>query len=281
MQLRAAKPPLAANRTPRAAGDEPLVPSSAQFAQPLSQANPHLRLSETIMKLHRIGSKPWTGFGNARSQAVGAPMRDAVRHDDALPGAALDAADADDLRSAPRFTLLIRAAKLICPGGEFLCVVRDASESGVSVRLFHPLPADVPLMLEMPNGDRLPLERVWEEEGKAGFRFAGKVELERIVECPSRFARRAVRVKVEVPCDLLVGIRRVGATIHNLSQQGALISTTEKLSLLQRVKIRAEGMPEIAGKVRWRRNDSYGLSFEDTFQFAQLAALAFELGRNA
>jgi hypothetical protein len=205
-------------------------------------------------------------------------MRDVVRQEEAVPAAE---ADGSEQRSAPRFTLLIRAAKLIGPAGEFLCVVRDASESGVSVRLFHPLPAEVSLSLEMPNGDSLPLERVWEEQGKAGFRFAGKVDIERIVECPSRFSRRAVRVNVEVPCDLLVGIRRVPGTIHNLSQQGALITTLEKLSLMQRVRIKAEGMPEITGKVRWRRNDSYGLSFEDTFQFAELAALAFELRRAA
>jgi hypothetical protein len=160
-------------------------------------------------------------------------------------------------------------------------VVRDASQTGVSVRLFHPLPAEVPLALEMPNGDCHALERVWEEEGKAGFRFAGPVNLERIVESPSRFTKRAVRVNIEVPCDLLVGIRRVPAKIRNLSQQGAQISTAEKLSLVQRVKIRAEGMPEVAGKVRWRRDDSYGLSFEDTFQFAELAALAFDLRRDA
>ena len=149
------------------------------------------------------------------------------------------------------------------------------------MRLFHPLPADVDLSLEMPNGDCLALERVWEEEGKAGFRFADKIDIDRIVDCPSRFARRAVRVNIEVPCDLLIGIRRVPATINNLSQQGALIATPERLSLMQRVKIRAEGMPEITGKVRWRRNDSYGLSFEDTFQFAELAALAFDLRRSA
>jgi hypothetical protein len=207
-------------------------------------------------------------------------MRETVRQDE-TPPATVDAGDEAEQRRAPRFTLLIRAAKLIGPAGEFLCVVRDASETGVSVRLFHPLPADVPLTLEMPNGDSLALERVWEEEGKAGFRFPAPVEIERIVESPSRFARRAVRVNVEVPCDLLVGIRRVGGKILNLSQQGALISTTEKLSLIQRVTIRAEGMPEVAGKVRWRRNDSYGLSFEDTFQFAELAALAFELRRAA
>ena len=208
-------------------------------------------------------------------------MGDFVRQDDTHPAAAADAADGPDQRSAPRFTLLIRAAKLVSPDGEFLCVVRDASETGVSVRLFHPLPPEVPLTLEMPNGDCLPLERVWETEGKAGFRFAGSVEIERIVESPSRFSRRAVRVNVEVPCELLVGIRRIQGKIENLSQQGALISTPEKLSLIQRVKIRADGMPEIAGKVRWRRNDSYGLSFEDTFQFAELAALVFELRRRA
>lgn len=233
------------------------------------------------MTLDPIGSKQWMGTGTAHPHTVGAPMRDVVRQDDTSPVAAADAGDGPEQRRAPRFTLLIRAAKLIGPAGEFLCVVRDASETGVSVRLFHPLPKDVPLSLEMPNGDCLALERVWEEEGKAGFRFAKSVDIERIVECPSRFSRRAVRVNVEVPCDLLIGVRRVPGTIHNLSQQGALITTLEKLSLMQRVKIRADGMPEITGKVRWRRNDSYGLSFEDTFQFAELAALAFELRRAA
>ncbi len=252
---------------------------SAPRPPPFRRRHPQIRQIETIVPLELAGSKPRTGIGVAGPHAIGAPMGDFVRQDDTRPDAASDAVDGPELRCAPRFTLLIRAAKLISPAGEFLCVVRDASETGVSVRLFHPLPKDVPLSLEMPNGDCLALERVWEEEGKAGFRFAGKVEIERIVDCPSQFARRAVRVNVEVPCELLAGIRRVGGTIHNLSQQGALISTAEKLSLMQRVRIRAEGMPEIAGKVRWRRNDSYGLSFEDTFQFAELAALAFELRR--
>ncbi len=257
-------------------------PPRSSFQQPaIRRGSLHIRHSETNMTLDRAGSKPRMSFGYARPQTVGAPMGDFVRQDETRPVAEADTGDEAEQRSAPRFMLLIRAAKLISPAGEFLCVVRDASETGVSVRLFHPLPKDVALSLEMPNGDCLALERVWEEEGKAGFRFAGKVGIERIVDCPSRFARRAVRVNIEVPCDLLVGIRRVPGTIHNLSQQGALIATVERLSLMQRVKIRADGMPEITGKVRWRRNDSYGLSFEDTFQFAELAALAFDLRRSA
>ncbi len=205
-------------------------------------------------------------------------MRALERHDSVHPLLDGEAGEADQ-RSAPRFTLLIRAAKLTSPDCEFLCVVRDASETGVSVRLFHPLPPDIPLTLELPNGDRHALERVWESEGKAGFSFAEPTSFERLVESPSRFSKRAVRVRLEVPCDLLAGLRWVGATIGNISQQGALIRTQERLSLIQRVKLRAPGMPEVAGKVRWRRNDEYGLSFEDTFQFAELATLVFELQR--
>lgn len=199
----------------------------------------------------------------------------AVDHDE------LDSSDSADQRTAPRFTLLIRAAKLTSPDAEFLCVVRDASETGVSVRLFHPLPADLEFTLELPNGDRHPLERVWETEGKAGFRFPKPVALERIVEARGGYAKRPVRLRLEVPCTMIAGLRRVQATIDNLSQQGAQIRTLEHLSLAQRVKLEIEGVPAIAARVRWRRNDRYGLSFEDTFQFAELAALAFDLQREA
>lgn len=204
-------------------------------------------------------------------------MRDVVRQDSIVPDASVDPANAPDLRGAGRIALLIRSAKLIGSDSEFLCVVRDASESGVSVRLFHPLPANGPLTLEMPNGDRHALERVWEEDGRAGFRFAAATDISRIIEGPSRFGRRGVRVRIDVPCELNLAGRRVPAMIRNLSQQGAQIATGERLSLVQRVKIVAAGLPEIAAKVRWRREDSYGLSFEDTFQFAELAVLAYEL----
>jgi len=231
------------------------------------------------MTLSRTGSKQWMGTETARAHIVGTPMRDAVRQDERLPASPETGEDEAEQRHAPRFTLLIRSAKLTSPEGEFLCIVRDASETGVSVKLFHPLPPEIPLTLELPNGDCHSLERVWEEHGKAGFRFRNAVDLERIVENPSRYAKRAVRVNLEVPCDLLVGVRRVAATILNLSQQGAQIRTLERLSLIQRVRLQAEGMPEIAGKVRWRKDDRYGLSFEDTFQFAELAAVAFDLRR--
>ncbi|BBC71240.1 PilZ domain-containing protein [Altererythrobacter sp. B11] len=184
-------------------------------------------------------------------------------------------------RAAPRFTLLIRAAKLTCDAGEYLCVVRDVSETGVSVRLFCPLPADCELTLEMSNGDRHRLERVWEEPDKAGFRFADPVDIERIIGSPSRFSKRSIRVNLEVPVMLQMGERTLTARMHNISQQGALVSCSEHLSIDQRLRLSARGLPTIAAKVRWRGPQQYGLIFEDTFQFGELARLTAALQLNA
>ena len=63
-----------------------------------------------------------------------------------------ESAKTDDSRITPRFTLLIRAAKLICQQGEFICVIRDISSTGVSLRLFHALPRCDSFVLEFQTG---------------------------------------------------------------------------------------------------------------------------------
>lgn len=207
-------------------------------------------------------------------------MHEAVRKEAIASVTEETAAEVPEQRGAPRLRLLIRSAKLVSSEGEYLCVVRDASEGGVSVRLFHPLPAEVPLTLELQNGDRYPLLRVWEEDGKAGFRFENPADLERIVESPSRFAKRAVRVNLNLPCVVRFGEREVYAKLCNLSQQGGRIVTAERLSLVQRIRIEADGLAELAAKVRWRRGETYGLSFENNLQFEELARIAFDVQRN-
>lgn len=182
-----------------------------------------------------------------------------------------------DHRVAPRFTLLLRMAKLICGRGEFLCIVRDVSETGASVKLFHPLPAAGDMLLELPNGDRHPVETVWQDEGKAGFRFRRPADLSRLIENPSEFPKRPVRVSLTVPAELCFAGRVLAAEIRNISQQGALIACGEKLPIFQRLMLRAPEMPEIRAKVRWRRDDECGLVFEDTFQFGELAQVVFAM----
>ena len=89
-------------------------------------------------------------------------------------------------RATPRFTLLIRTAKLVCDSAEYLCVIRDVSAEGVSVRLFHPLPIEtegVELVLEMQTGDCHPVTLIWQKPGEAGFQFVTPVDVFRNGNC--------------------------------------------------------------------------------------------------
>lgn len=183
-------------------------------------------------------------------------------------------------RVAPRFTLLIRTAKIISSSGEFLCVIRDASASGISIRTFHELPQGEQLTLELPNGDQHAIERVWENDGSAGFRFTVPVDIDRLLENKSRFPKRPVRLKLQLPALISCHGTTAGVVIRNISQQGALIECPLRLSLDQKLRVESDNLPVIQASVRWRKGSDYGLVFDDTFQFAELAKLAATLQGN-
>ena len=54
-----------------------------------------------------------------------------------------------ELREADRSALLLRVAKLICQSGEYVCLVRDVSWTGLRLRLFHALPDERFVFLQL------------------------------------------------------------------------------------------------------------------------------------
>lgn len=180
-------------------------------------------------------------------------------------------------RAAPRFTLLIRAAKLVSSQGEFVCVIRDVSSTGVSVRTFHDLPAAKDLKLELQSGAVHPISRVWKKPGEAGFEFAEPVDVEDLVTEAGRFPKRGLRLAITIPVRVVTLTQRVNATIHNISQQGARMESDALFAIDQTIRIEGDHMKEVRAKVRWRRENSYGLVFDDTYSMQDFALLAAAL----
>jgi hypothetical protein len=87
-----------------------------------------------------------------------------------------------ELRAAPRFTLLIRAAKLIVDGREFLCILRDASATGVKIRLFTPIPEHKSLAIELGTGERHEARLVWTTGDHAGLQFLEEIDVQRLLD---------------------------------------------------------------------------------------------------
>lgn len=195
---------------------------------------------------------------------------------DEAPGGA-----ADDQRVAPRFTLLIRAAKLVSAQGEFVCVIRDVSETGVSVRLFHALPACEEFALHMPAGAAYEVSRKWHRDNEAGFAFQQAVEVEKLVNESGEYPKRGLRLALCFPVTLTTITGSFDAVVENLSQQGARLTCDALLAIDQSLRITTPAFAgearEVRAKVRWRRDREYGVVFDDTFTLGAFARLAARL----
>ncbi len=182
-----------------------------------------------------------------------------------------------DQRAAPRFTLLIRAAKLVADQGEFVCVIRDVSETGVSVRMFHRLPECEAYELHMPGGGRYEIRRVWERDNQAGFEFASPVQVPKLITEASEYPKRGLRLGLCFPVQVTTLTQTSEAIVENLSQQGARIVCESLFAIDQTLRIDGEELDEVRAKVRWRRNESYGVVFDDTFTLGEFARMAARL----
>ncbi len=182
-----------------------------------------------------------------------------------------------ELRAAPRFTLLIRAARLVSGQGEFVCVIRDVSETGVSVRLFHKLPSCETIELHMPGGESYEIRNVWAKGNEAGFEFTKAVNVAQLVHEANEYPKRGLRLGMYFPVTVSTLAGTCEAVVENLSQQGARIECDEIFAIDQTLRVVGEGFKEVRAKVRWRRDRHYGLVFDDTYTLGDFARLAAQL----
>lgn len=190
-------------------------------------------------------------------------------------------APTDDARAKPRYTLLIRAAKLVSHHGEFVCVLRDVSESGVSIKLFHQLPHGDPIELHMPGGGVYELKTVWTKDNEAGFEFTKEVDIDRLINEAGEYPKRGLRLGLFMPIKVSTISGTHEGVIENLSQQGARFECEGLYAIDQTIKLTSEeagsSLRDVRAKVRWRRDNQYGVVFDNTLTLGEFARLAAKL----
>lgn len=183
----------------------------------------------------------------------------------------------EDQRDAPRFALMLRTAKLVGDHGEYLCIVRDVSESGLKLRLFHPLPDEQHFSLENATGERFEVERVWEREGEAGLRFIHSVDVSRFIAEAGPFPKRPIRLRLRHEASLAVAGNGMPVTLVDISREGARIEAEQHLALAQQVRIESTALPPLDATVCWRRHPAYGLVFRQVLTLSDLAQRSLQM----
>ena len=184
-----------------------------------------------------------------------------------------------EMRGAPRYTLMLRSAKLIADDSEYLCIIRDVSETGVKLRLFHPVPPASSLMLETASGRRHAMEQVWEGNSEAGFRFIEPIDVDGFVSESGPYPKRPLRLRVHHPASVRMNGNSYPATILDISRQGARLEVGVKLAIGQKFWLEAEELPLFEGVVCWRRMPEYGVVFGQVMGLEELAQRAARMER--
>lgn len=184
-------------------------------------------------------------------------------------------------RATPRFALLLRSAKLVGPEGEYLCVVRDVSEAGLKLRLFHALPPGEHFALENASGERFPVDLVWEKDGEAGLRFVHPVDVGRFVAEEGPYPRRPVRIRVDQDASVISAGSDVPVRLIDLSRQGARIEAEPRLAIGLRLALQAPLLPPIEATVCWRRHPAHGLVFRQVLSPQELALATLRMQQGA
>jgi hypothetical protein len=176
-----------------------------------------------------------------------------------------------DLRAAPRSSLMLRSAKVVCQSGEYLCLVRDVSASGAGLRFFHAVPPEPRIFLELANGQIHPVEQVWARGQEAGYRFASPVDVAEFIAERSDNPHRAIRLRLESPALVTVEGHDCLATLHDISRTGARLEAGYGWPLQAFVRIELAGFPIRYGHVRWREGTTHGIVFQNAMPLGDLA----------
>ena len=183
-----------------------------------------------------------------------------------------------DARGTSRTPLpAMRSAKLVCESGEYVCLVRDVSASGVNLGLLNDLPALPHAFLELNNGEVYPMLGVWRGERQASFRFTHPIDPAELMAEPGCLPRRSLRLAIRKPGMVFAEGMLTSMMLRDLAQNGASFESDTRFPLGQTIVLSLEAIPEVTAWVRWRKGRHYGVMFETALRLDQLAAYALAL----
>ena len=174
-------------------------------------------------------------------------------------------------RADERHLTLFRVGSIVVGGRRELCLVKNISAGGALVRAYSTLEPEQPLQIELKEGQPICGLVTWVRGGDAGITFDSPVDVLDLLKASSDGPRPRMP-RVEISC---VGFVREGAVlnraqVHNISQGGLKVESSNPLTPGADVTVSLPGLPPQGGTVRWNDGSVYGISFNTVLPLAGL-----------
>lgn len=172
---------------------------------------------------------------------------------------------------------MLRRAKLVCQSGEYLTLIRDVSENGISLGFLHDVPPEGRTILQLANGMTYPVERVWAQSRQAGYRFGCTITLDEFLREETPHPVRPLRLNLEGTARVQDGRTVIDTHLLDLSCEGAKIACHDDIRTKGLVSFELPGMSPRLAQVRWNEGEQYGLQFQHPLESEELATCAMLL----
>ncbi|MCK0129610.1 PilZ domain-containing protein [Erythrobacter sp. F6033] len=176
-----------------------------------------------------------------------------------------------------RVDLCNRPAKIVSHSGEYLCLMEACSTIDIALGFLHAAPPEPRLLLQLENGLTFPIERVWTGKRRAGYRFAGEVQLDDFAVGTGTFEARPIRLKISAPAQIVDGNESSHVQLINLSRGGAQFESTAAHQLNRLVSVAIADGPQCLGEILWKDGDRFGMKFQHPLSIEELSNAALAL----
>jgi hypothetical protein len=177
-------------------------------------------------------------------------------------------------RAGERFLKILRVGTLVIDGRRELCLIRNISAGGLMAHVYSKLEVGQHVAVELKSSLTLSGRVVWVRETNAGIAFDDKMDVGELLANPAvldnGWRARTPRVEIDRMATLRDGARTHWVRACDISQSGVRVETDKPPSQGAAVVLTLEGLGPLHGLVRWAKEDSCGIAFNEVMPFTQL-----------
>jgi hypothetical protein len=182
-----------------------------------------------------------------------------------------DAPGRPDRRNGERYLSLLRVGALLVDGRRELCLVRNVSAGGMLIRPYSPVTTDSAVSVELKHGETVSGIARWIEDGLVGIEFDEPIDVVALLTT-SADGPQPRMPRIELGCTAWV---REDADIYrtrtlNISQGGMCVEGDPRIRVDTDVIVSLAGLGPIAGLVKWKEGERYGIGFNRVLAVSEL-----------
>jgi hypothetical protein len=165
-------------------------------------------------------------------------------------------------RSGQRYLSLLRVGTMIVDDRRELCLIRNISAGGMTIRGYSAIERGTVLAIELGEGQPVGGKVAWVEDGTFGVTFNEPIDVLALIAPPGDGPRPRMP-RIELGCTAWV---REGAEVRrtravNISQGGMCVQSPAALTSGAEVTVTLLGLASLPGRVKWSEDGRYGIGF--------------------